>query len=343
MEHQTATKSGNVQLAAQDFWVQFQQLKQDIQERLLLCTPDKPETLAQAKAGIVSLSKRVSDATLFLPLYDQRQCALQLKELNDQVAKLQGTRARFSFKSSRTKSIAASEDTLVSQVPEASANPTSLDESHKLPTPKASAAENVKAIQAEVPLHAQAYSGISSKSVIAAHPLEPQPEQDLYIYDIQNAILDLRCISTGAVHMKNITGSLILLGPIRGSILIENCVGSRIAAVCRQCRVHETHHTRLHLHVSSHPIIEDCSDIGFSSFEPSLLRNFDEVLKNLGLDAGRNEFDKVEDFNWLRQQASPNWKLLDDVDCINLWNDLPKEDLDEDSTKLVLKKFISVN
>ncbi|KAH6560813.1 hypothetical protein BASA62_010247 [Batrachochytrium salamandrivorans] len=261
MEHQTATKSGNVQLAAQDFWVQFQQLKQDIQERLLLCTPDKPETLAQAKAGIVSLSKRVSDATLFLPLYDQRQCALQLKELNDQVAKLQGTRA----------------------------------------------------------------SGISSKSVIAAHPLEPQPEQDLYIYDIQNAILDLRCISTGAVHMKNITGSLILLGPIRGSILIENCVGSRIAAVCRQCRVHETHHTRLHLHVSSHPIIEDCSDIGFSSFEPSLLRNFDEVLKNLGLDAGRNEFDKVEDFNWLRQQASPNWKLLDDVDCINLWNDLPKK------------------
>ncbi|KAJ1339511.1 hypothetical protein BSLG_005835 [Batrachochytrium salamandrivorans] len=167
------------------------------------------DELVAVKSEIAILSKRVTDATLFLPLYDQRQCSLQLKDLNDQVTRIQGTRAKFSFKSSKSK------------------------------------------------------PSTNTKLTVSEHVVSD---------------------------------------------------------------------------TASHPIIEDCDEIGFTSFEPLLLTNFDESLKTVGLVATRNEFNKVEDFNWLRQQASPNWRVIDEPNVFKTWTDVSNDETG-DLTKSLLMKF----
>ncbi|EGF80070.1 hypothetical protein BATDEDRAFT_88871 [Batrachochytrium dendrobatidis JAM81] len=309
-QQQTAIKTENVQQAAQEFWLQFQQWKQDVQESLSQCPSGLSDELVAVKSEIAILSKRVTDATLFLPLYDQRQCSLQLKDLNDQVTRIQGTRAKFSFKSSKSKPSTNTKLTVSEHV--------------------------VSDTASTLPLHGQVYSNINGKTCVAQ--TLPTSEQDLYVSNIVSSVLDLRCISAGAVHLKNITNSIVLFGPIRGSILVEQCIQSTVAVVCRQCRIHDSHRSIFHLHVASHPIIEDCDEIGFTSFEPLLLTNFDESLKTVGLVATRNEFNKVEDFNWLRQQASPNWRLIDEPNVFKTWTDVSNDETG-DLTKSLLMKF----
>jgi hypothetical protein len=36
----------------------------------------------------------------------------------------------------------------------------------------------------------------------------------------------------------------------------------------------------------------------------------DKLFQKAQLDASKNFYDQVKDFNWLKQQQSPNWRLL---------------------------------
>ncbi|KAJ1554481.1 hypothetical protein HK405_004950, partial [Cladochytrium tenue] len=58
--------------------------------------------LAALRRSVIDLERRLADAAaLFLPAYDQRQCTLQIQELNDTIAKATRPPPKFSFKSSR--------------------------------------------------------------------------------------------------------------------------------------------------------------------------------------------------------------------------------------------------
>ncbi|CAJ0847504.1 6969_t:CDS:2 [Entrophospora sp. SA101] len=44
------------------------------------------------------------------------------------------------------------------------------------------------------------------------------------------------------------------------------------------------------------------------------------IVKNtVKLDLKINKYDKVDDFNWLKQQASPNWKIISPEHIIEKW------------------------
>lgn len=80
--------------------------------------------------------------------------------------------------------------------------------------------------------------------------------------------------------------------------------------------MHDSWDTRVFLSCTSRPIIENSQGIEFGRI-PGAIRDA------LGLRGGREEWlekELVEDFNWLRRDHSPNWRIWgeteDDVD----WN-----------------------
>ena len=77
----------------------------------------------------------------------------------------------------------------------------------------------------------------------------------------------------------------------------------------KQLRLHDSKLVALHLHSLSGPIIEHCERI---SFAPKDLRwpEGQRLLEDAGLDQAESAWSEVQDFNWLRRQASPNGRLV---------------------------------
>lgn len=82
----------------------------------------------------------------------------------------------------------------------------------------------------------------------------------------------------------------------------------------KQSRMHTSTNMDIYLHVTSEPIIEDCTDMRFAPYPYQEVLPTDQLLTLFvaaGLRPEKNLFENVKDFNWLRQQQSPNWRLLD--------------------------------
>ena len=73
-----------------------------------------------------------------------------------------------------------------------------------------------------------------------------------------------------------------------------------------------------YLTAKSNPIIEHCCDLGFGLYihpisnTPALSYiGWQEDAEGAGLLACKNLFDQVLDFNWLKQDKSPNWNVVE--------------------------------
>lgn len=76
--------------------------------------------------------------------------------------------------------------------------------------------------------------------------------------------------------------------------------------------MHTSNNMDIYLHVTSEPIIEDCTDMRFAPYGQVLpSEQLDRLFEIAQLDKTKNFYDNVKDFNWLRQQQSPNWRVLD--------------------------------
>jgi hypothetical protein len=82
--------------------------------------------------------------------------------------------------------------------------------------------------------------------------------------------------------------------------------------------MHEAHNVDMMLHVTSRPIIEDSDNIQVCEWNINV-RMHSLFSKIQVIDfyfycmqpASTNYFDQIEDFNWLKKQASPNWNIID--------------------------------
>src|SRR5438552_15547425 len=91
--------------------------------------------------------------------------------------------------------------------------------------------------------------------------------------------------------------------------------------------MHDSHNTSVYLSCSSRPIIENSSGIGFAEY-PAII----------GMKTGVTNMEKedwlvkelVEDFNWLRREHSPNWRVIKDEIGDDTWTKI-MELVDQDS------------
>ncbi|KAJ3249113.1 hypothetical protein HDU78_007075 [Chytriomyces hyalinus] len=268
---------------------------------------------------IVALDKAVTDAALFLPQYDLRHALAAIAQLNSKMAtEKDKTRSKFSFASRSKKSTSSAKNEAVptsAAVVAAAADTTSTPA--LLPSSVVSASE-------ETPANATVLRDLTNTFI------NPTPEStsdknstEVYLLNLKHCVVDLRQISPiGALHIKNIESCVLLCGGIMGSLLSDNIQNSCLVAACRQFRMHTSANTRILLHVSSHPIIEDCQTLVFGPYTPrSISSGSDDTLDSpfpwihivekagLGTDEGSaGRWMRVEDFNWLKKTASPNWR-----------------------------------
>ncbi|ESO06448.1 hypothetical protein HELRODRAFT_155706 [Helobdella robusta] len=140
--------------------------------------------------------------------------------------------------------------------------------------------------------------------------------KDIRISNLTNCTVKLYG-HPGAIHIDRIKNCKIFIGPVKGSILIEDCSDSKIIAACQQMRIHKTVQSHFYIHVTSRAIIEDSNNVKFAPFN----WNYEGVkdhFNETGLDLEKNNWDLVEDFNWLVPNTlSPNWSILQKEDRMN--------------------------
>ncbi|KAK7960310.1 Tubulin-specific chaperone C [Apiospora saccharicola] len=104
--------------------------------------------------------------------------------------------------------------------------------------------------------------------------------------------------------LKNIRGSLLVCGTVAGPVHITGVKNSTVVVAARQVRIHECENVDLYLHCGSHPIIEDCSGMRFAPIPATYYTGNAEAI------GSENQWDRVDDFKWLKAESSPNWRVL---------------------------------
>ncbi|KAI9472488.1 MAG: tubulin binding cofactor C-domain-containing protein [Benjaminiella poitrasii] len=298
MTEKTATEASN------DFWLKFKSERQAIEQQIF-----QSQSLAKADLAshfntilkcINDLEKKLTKATDFIPSYDQRQFSMQLKELNESLEKIKielTPKAKFSFKSRRKKTEAPVAIVSVEQVKSLGKNETKDDELLSDATVLFKDREN-------------------TVLTLAKSQIDKNKSIEILLSNLKYCVIFLdsavneNTVQISAIHIKNVDHCVIYGGLIKGSVLVYGLNYSTLLIGCHQLRIHEAHHVDMMLHVTSKPIIEDSDNIQVGCW------NATESI---------NQFDQIEDFDWLKKQASPNWKILNE----ERQKMLEKEGLDE--------------
>lgn len=107
----------------------------------------------------------------------------------------------------------------------------------------------------------------------------------------------------------------VFVGPVLGSIHIEEVEGCLFMLSSHQIRIHHARKTDFYLRVRSRPIIEDCSGVRFAPYSLSY-DGIEKDLKDSNLDEETGNWANVDDFKWLRAVHSPNWSILPESERI---------------------------
>ncbi|KAM5163918.1 tubulin-specific chaperone C [Mantella aurantiaca] len=254
-----------------------------------------PGLLEEAAERIQGLQKLLNDSVMFLPSYDTRQAQEQLTRLQSALdARRQEIqpKKKFAFKARKKEGTTAA---AIIQ-----------------PAPPAAGKEN--------PAQAAPQSGFRGLSGQALS----MDGQEIRQKDVQlSQLTDCTVTLTGCpatLHMRELSGCRVLCGPVSTSVFVDNCHDCVFALPCQQLRAHSTRDSRFYLHVTSRAIIEDCTHLMFAPFTWS----YPEILEDYrltGLDRSRNNWDQVDDFNWLaRGVKSPNWGVIPEEERGTHWN-----------------------
>lgn len=129
----------------------------------------------------------------------------------------------------------------------------------------------------------------------------------------------------GTIQAADLTGCTVIIGPTSRSAFIKRCRDCRFVMACQQVRIHDTNDSHFYLHVTGAAIIESCRDVGFAPYNleyPDLELHY----THSGLNRTINNWDNVEDFNWIsKNEKSPNMFIIEEKDRNESWMDITKE------------------
>lgn len=145
-------------------------------------------------------------------------------------------------------------------------------------------------------------------------------QRDVALRNLKNCTIGL-CGVMGTLHLTNLDNCIVLSGPVTSSVFIEKCTNCTIVAACQQLRMHMSNKCDIYLHVTSKGIVEDCSNIRTAPYNLT----YEDLEKHLNmscLDRNSNNWDLLDDFNWLAPDIpSPNWSVMDVSQRVSSWND----------------------
>jgi len=127
----------------------------------------------------------------------------------------------------------------------------------------------------------------------------------------------VRLLSSSAVlWIRNLTRCTVFALPVARSIYITACNDCTLYLGSRQLRIHTSHATDLYVHTTSHPILEHCDGLRFAPY-PVLPHSIDAngaAFGAVGIAPDTNQWQLVDDFDWLKASHSPHWCELGEED-----------------------------
>ncbi|GBP67329.1 Tubulin-specific chaperone C [Eumeta japonica] len=145
-------------------------------------------------------------------------------------------------------------------------------------------------------------------------------QRDVTLQNLKNCTVTLKGV-LGTLHMTNLSNCLILCGPVSTSVFIDKCENCKIVVACQQLRMHSSAKCDIYLHVTSKGIVEDCTDIRTTEYNLDY-KDLDKHFNMSTLDKNINNWNKLDDFNWLAPDIpSPNWSVMDSSQKINGWHE----------------------
>ncbi|KAI9513420.1 tubulin binding cofactor C-domain-containing protein [Russula earlei] len=274
------------------FYSQFQASHTNLVTRMDACKSDATShnDWQELALDIRKLRKSLTDATSFLPAYDQRQYQVQMDMLEQTLEEIRSasvSKTKFAFKRKTIKKT-------LSAGPTRSAIELPADASVTCTFPTISSRSHCRLSLQSIPTFG------------AGHP-----SSDLTISDLDHCIVDL-CdtvetvphqsqLSFTALHVRDLKETILILPNVKGSVLLHNLQR------CTVFRMHNSIDVRVYLAAVSNPVIEKCSAIAFAEY-PSFVSLRDPSI-NAGLPPNGKHAD-VQDFSHIRPTPSPNWSLL---------------------------------
>lgn len=142
--------------------------------------------------------------------------------------------------------------------------------------------------------------------------------RDVALRNLKNCTIGLKGVM-GTLHLTNLDNCVILSGPVTSSVFVEKCTNCKIVTACQQLRMHTSNKCDIYLHVTSKGIVEDCTEIYTAPYN-LYYEDLEKHFNMSSLDKCSNNWDSLDDFNWLAPDVpSPNWSILDVTKRVNNW------------------------
>ncbi|XP_072979691.1 tubulin-folding cofactor C [Typha angustifolia] len=122
-----------------------------------------------------------------------------------------------------------------------------------------------------------------------------------------------------ALYVHRLRDCRVFVGPVTGSILIEEVNDCLFMLASHQIRIHQARTTDFYIRVRSRPIIEDSSGVRFAPYR-LVYEEIDAELRESGLGEETGNWANVDDFKWLRAMQSPNWCLIPEEERSDIIN-----------------------
>ncbi|KAJ9594417.1 hypothetical protein L9F63_014142 [Diploptera punctata] len=246
---------------------------------------------------IQSLQRFISASTLYLRVYDIRKAQEAIQGLQQRSQELEEKllpKKKFGFKLRKGNS--TKKESFIQKI-EDTVDSTSIS---KLPFHK---------VLCEYAGNNCGFSGKTGETLSLSHDVICK--KDVVLTNLSGCTIKLTG-SSSTLHMTSLRNCTIMSGPVATSVFIDDCADCNFILACQQLRVHNTKHCDFYLHVTSRAIIEDTTHVGFAPYNWKY-ENMERHFAISGLDMNRNNWDLIDDFNWLASdKPSPNWHILTD-------------------------------
>eukprot|EP01017_Pseudomicrothorax_dubius_P002225 TRINITY_DN0_c974_g1_i1.p1 TRINITY_DN0_c974_g1~~TRINITY_DN0_c974_g1_i1.p1 ORF type:complete len:119 (+),score=19.38 TRINITY_DN0_c974_g1_i1:349-705(+) len=113
----------------------------------------------------------------------------------------------------------------------------------------------------------------------------------------------------GTLYLKKLNRCKIYAGPVSGSVFVNEVLNSEVNIAAQQLRIHNSEDTTFRTYVVSDTIIEHSTRLRFGPYS-HLYDLLNSDLEASGFKEKPNNWAVIKDFNWLRQEASPNFEIV---------------------------------
>ncbi|KAM3856930.1 tubulin-specific chaperone C [Vipera latastei] len=262
------------------------------------------EAVSEAAGRLQDLQRLLTDSVRFLAPYEVRQAQAALNklqgELSDRRLQLK-PKKRFAFTKGLKKDSASAPSKSAAQQP-----------------PRESSAKEQKKAATSAPVDPGCGFSRAEGQTLQLGPTELL-QQDVALCHLRRCRVLLRG-NPNTLLVLDCDDCTILCGPVSTSARVDGCSGCLVALACQQLRTRRTTETSFYVHVSSRAMLEDCRAVRFAPYSWDYA-GLDADFKTAGLDRSKNNWDQVDDFNWLaKDQASPNWCVIPEKERITNWN-----------------------